>query len=453
MPVSKTHKVSEIEEAVTYFSSYSDHIQHLLLDLARSSPSGLPDELTSVILNGQATSALQQLVPLNARKREGLFFTSTQLADRIAERLAAKLQTGVRLLDPACGAGNLLLACAKYLPVGVNLAETLRLWSDSIIGYDLYPEFIRATQFRLAFFAASHHLDESETICHLDPSSIFDKLIVGDFFARVIPDDIDCIVVNPPFGYIDAPDSCLWATGKVQAAGCFLDNLLHIARKDQHIVAILPDVLRSGTRYRKWRSLISEMCSSLEIEMAGRFDESTDVDVFILNAVVGDPSEVTNKWPNSRIGNIDAKHVVGDFFEVHVGSVVPHRDPIEGPSYPYIHARTAPAWQTIRQTTEDRQYAGTVFSPPFVVVHRTSSPSDKSRCIATLVDMWQRVAVENHLLVLSPRDNSIDSCRLLLDVLKSEQSTNWLNQRIRCRHLTVSSLKELPWLGKTPDER
>ena len=169
--------------------------------------------------------------------------------------------------------------------------------------------------------------------------------------------------------------------------------------------------------------------------------------------MVGNTSESINSWPDSRIGNVVAKHVVGDSFEVHVGSVVPHRDPIEGPSYPYIHARTAPAWQAIRQIKEDRQYAGTVFVPPFVVVHRTSSPSDKSRCIATLVDIEKRVAVENHLLVLLPRDNSIDSCRLLLDVLRSEQSTNFLNQRIRCRHLTVSSLKELPWLGKTPSER
>jgi len=452
MPTSKTYKVSAIEEAVTHFSSYSDRIQHLLLNLAQSSPASLPDESLSEILNGQATSALQKLVPIDARKKEGLFFSSTQLADRIAERLAPKLQTGVRLLDPACGAGNLLLACAKYFPVGVNLAETLRLWSDSIVGYDLHHEFIRATQFRLAFFAASHHLNESEAIRHIDPSSIFNRIIVGDFFAHTTPDDIDCIVVNPPFGHIDAPDGCLWATGKVQAAGCFLENLLHIAPKDQHIVAILPDVLRSGTRYRKWRSLVSEMCSSLGIEMAGRFDETTDVDVFILYAVVGNPSEASNKWTNSRLENVDAGHVVGDFFEVHVGPVVPHRDPIEGPSYPYIHARTAPAWQTIRQIDEDRQYSGKVFSPPFVVVHRTSSPSDKSRCIATLVDMEQSVAVENHLIVLLPRDNSIDSCLLLLDVFKSELSTNWLNQRIRCRHLTVSSLKELPWLGKTPDE-
>jgi hypothetical protein len=450
MPVSKAQSASEVQEAVTHFSIYSDHIQQLLLDLARSSPPSLSDDLASAILNGQATSALEQLVPLRTRRKEGLFFTSTQLANRIAERLAPKLQTGVRLLDPACGAGNLLLSCAKYLPTGSNLVETLRLWSDSIIGYDLYPEFIRTAQLRLALFAASHHLDESEAICQIDPAHIFDKLIVGDFFSHVVSDDVDCIVVNPPFGYIDAPANCLWATGKIQSAGHFLEKLLHIARKDQYIIAILPDVLRSGTRYCKWRSMVSDMCSSLEIETAGRFDGNTDVDVFILDAVVGNASESVVKWPDFQQKNLNTEHVVGDFFDVHVGSVVPHRDPIEGPLRPYIHARTAPAWQTIRQIIEDRQYAGKVFAPPFVVVHRTSSPSDKSRCIATLIDIGQNVAVENHLLVLTPKDNSIDSCLLLLDVLRSEQSTDWLNQRIRCRHLTVSSLKELPWLGKIP---
>ena len=452
MPVSKTEIVSEVKEAVSHFSAYSDHIQKLLLNLAQSSPSSLPDDLASAILNGQATSALQKLVPLRVRRKEGLFFTSTQLANKIAKRLAPKLQAGVRLLDPACGAGNLLLACAKYLPVGTNLAETLRLWSNSIIGYDLYPEFICATQFRLAFFAASHHFDEGEAIRNINPAYIFDKLIVEDFFSQVIPDDVDCIVVNPPFGYIDAPTDCRWATGKIQHAGQFLERLFCIAHKNQHIIAILPDVLRSGTRYRKWRALISGMCSSLEIEMAGQFDGNTDVDVFILDAVVGNSPEVMIKWPDFQQRNAGTKHVVGDFFEVNVGSVVPHRDPIEGPLYPYIHARTASAWQTIRQIREDRQYAGRVFDPPFVVVHRTSSPKDKSRCIATLIDIEQHVAVENHLLVLLPIDNSINSCRLLLDVFRSEQSTNWLNQRIRCRHLTVSSLRELPWLGKIPNE-
>lgn len=452
MLISETHDAQAIDQVVAQISSYSDHIQRLLLDLTQTSPGSLSDEVISGILNGQATSALQQLVPLSARKKAGLFFTSTQLADRVAERLAPRLRTGVRLLDPACGAGNLLLACAKYFPTGDNLAETLRMWSNSIVGYDLHHEFIRATQLRLTLFAASNHLGESKSVRYIDPPSIFKRLNAGNFFAHTVPADVDCIIVNPPFGHVSAPADCQWGTGKVQAAGCFLENLLRSAPKGQHIVAILPDVLRSGTRYRKWRTMISETCSSLEIEMAGRFDEATDVDVFILHAVVGNSPKASNEWSNPRSQNIDPAHVVGDFFEVHVGPVVPHRDSLVGPTYPYIHARTAPAWQTLHHIDEERQYFGKVFSPPFVVVHRTSSPSDRSRCVATLVNIEQSVAVENHLIVLLPRDKSIDNCQLLLNVLKSNQSTEWLNERIRCRHLTVSSLRELPWFGKEPDK-
>jgi hypothetical protein len=33
----------------------------------------------------------------------------------------------------------------------------------------------------------------------------------------------------------------------------------------------------------------------------------------------------------------------------------------------------------------------------------------------------------------------------LLRVLKSRKTDQWLNNRIRCRHLTVRSLNELPW--------
>jgi hypothetical protein len=218
---------------------------------------------------------------------------------------------------------------------------------------------------------------------------------------------------------MQAPEDCQWAAGKIQIAGWFLEKLLRTAPEGQHVVAVLPDVLRSGTRYRKWRDMLSRLCVSIDIELAGRFDTNTDVDVFILYAVA-------------------------DFFDVHVGSVVPHRDSLEGPSYPYIHARIAPAWQTIDHVSEERPYRGTVFPPPFVVVHRTSSPSDKNRCVATIVNEKREVAVENHLLVLLPHDKSLQSCKHLLEVLKSPQSSEWLNERIRCRHLTVEALRELP---------
>ncbi|MDI7120349.1 SAM-dependent DNA methyltransferase, partial [Escherichia coli] len=51
-----------------------------------------------------------------------------------------------------------------------------------------------------------------------------------------------------------------------------------------NISAILPDVLRSGSRYHHFRDFISsEMKATCEIY--GRFNSQTDVDVFILSGI------------------------------------------------------------------------------------------------------------------------------------------------------------------------
>lgn len=443
MPNYVTTRDHRIAEAVACFSVYSDEVEAVVCNSARNNERNINKDIVPGILNGETTLALQRLVPINVRKEAGIFFTSTMLSDKIADRLAPMLRTGVKLFDPACGAGNLLLACAKCLPSGCNLQDTLKIWSNHILGYDLHYEFVRAAQLRLTLLAAGIHPDETSALAHLQPADIFKGLKVGDVFAHTpITQDV-CMIVNPPFGYMQAPEDCQWAAGKIQIAGWFLEKLLRTASEGQHVVAILPDVLRSGTRYGKWRDMLSELCVSIDIELAGRFDTNTDVDVFILHAVTGGDDTGQFQWHVPRPHNREA-HIVSDFFDVHVGSVVPHRDSLEGPSYPYIHARIAPASQTIDYISEERLCRGTVFFPPFVVVHRTSSPGDKNRCVATIVNEKREVAVENHLLVLLPHDKSLQSCKLLLEVLKSPQSSEWLNERIRCRHLTVAALRELP---------
>jgi hypothetical protein len=55
------------------------------------------------------------------------------------------------------------------------------------------------------------------------------------------------------------------------------------------------------------------------------------------------------------------------------------------------------------------------------------------------------VAVDNHLLVAIPTNDGVASCHRLLELLDTEQTTSMLNGRIRCRHMTVAAIKDLPW--------
>jgi hypothetical protein len=88
--------------------------------------------------------------------------------------------------------------------------------------------------------------------------------------------------------------------------------------------------------------------------------------------------------------------------------------------------------------------------PPFVAIRRTSRPGDRHRAIGTLITALQPVAVENHLIALRPKDGTVKACRELLYSLKDDRTTHWLDERIRCRHLTVAALNELPWWHNVP---
>lgn len=436
-----------IAEAISAFSAFTNEIQRLIYSIAEIEERDVHSRIVPRILNGEAALALKRLVPIDVRKEAGLFFTSNTLAEKLAARLSPVLRTGTKVLDPACGAGNLLLACARHFPLGSNLNETLTTWAEHILGYDFHWQFVLSAQIRLALLAMSMHPDERRRLAGVQPHEIFSGLKAGDVFAQSHVEQDACIAANPPFGSIPAPAGCKWATGKIQAAALFVERLLHRTAEGQHIVAILPDVLRSGTRYCRWRDMVSSFCHHLDVELAGRFDKNTDVDVFIMHAVRGNANAKKCDWPAPYAPPAEWEHKVSDFFDVRVGPVVPHRDRLRGPTHPYIHTRTAPAWQTIDILSEQRQYAGTVFSPPFVVVHRTSSPQDRHRCVATIVNEKRDTAVENHLLVLLPHDRSLQSCEQLLGVLKSSLTNEWLNSRLRCRHLTVAVIRELPCLA------
>jgi len=138
----------------------------------------------------------------------------------------------------------------------------------------------------------------------------------------------------------------------------------------------------------------------------------------------------------------------GRLTAVRVGPVVPHRHAEKGPLVPYIHARSLPSWSECTDIAESRRFMGRLFAPPFVAVRRTSRPDNGSRAVATLVLGNTPVAVENHLIVFLPKDETVETCRGLMQRLRSPKTDTWLNARLRCRHLTTRALAEMPWWYK-----
>ncbi len=423
------------------FRPYVERLESLVARATRRTSGADPDILAA--LDGEPAEQLRRLVPLEDARSAGAFFTGSCLAKRLVGLVAHTITPRSILVDPACGAGDLLLACSNYLPTRRSFQETLSSWGRRLAGRDLYPEFIRASKLRLAI-AAIHRGTGPARNGRRGRRRAFPGIHTGSGLSgQTMLRAATHIVANPPFTRLLAPPDCEWGQGKVNAAALFIEACLLNARVGTKVAAILPDVLRSGSRYVKWRSLVESLARIQKVEVVGQFDSKADVDVFMLYAVVtdGQGRRGGGGWDAPKSAD---RGTIGDLFSISIGTVVPHRHPEKGPWRAYITPHDLPPWGVVANVPERRRYSGATHRPPFVAIRRTSRPGDKHRAIGTLVRGARKVAVENHLVVARPKDGSIKRCEELLRFLQTDHATVWLNRRIRCRHLTVSSLSQLP---------
>jgi len=391
-------------------------------------------------LDGAAGKELQKLVELPARRAFGAFFTGSELADKLLGTLSLKTDKHF-IYDPTVGAGDLLLAGAKRLPLSGTLAATLATWGQCLAGTDLHAEFVEAAQLRVALLARQRH--GGRDMLPKGWRKLFPHIKRGDglkqkaLFARATH-----LLMNPPYCLTDADANCTWSGGRISAAALFVMRALEMAPANARLFAILPDVLRSGSFQHHWREQVSDLATVESVTRHGIFDDSADVDVFLLELRRrADGKTKSNRWP---VAAISTGNTVGDYFDVHVGRVVPHRDPEEGPLRRYIHPRSIPVWQEVRRIMEKRRHK-LAYQPPFVALRRTSRPGDPYRAAATVILGKAPVAVENHLVVCEPRDKSADTCRALMAQLHTQRVNDFLDQRIRCRHLTVGAVAAIPF--------
>jgi hypothetical protein len=433
------------EASMEAFEPYVCSLESLALRIGSLTSQEAEDiEHIAAALDGQPGERLRKLVTLPARRSSGAFFTGQVMADRALGPYLPTLSDRSVVYDPASGVGDLLLACARRLPLQSDLSTTVAAWGKQLRGLDIHPEFVRAAKARLVLLAIERGVPKG--VRPLPPlDQTFPHLKVANALDEMAAASASHIVLNPPYCRVPALADCTWGAGKVSQAALFLDRCLDEAAAGTRIVAILPDVLRTGSLYSRWRATVEARSKIESVEVIGAFDAWADVDVFVLRMIVGTPEPAQSvAWWTSAV-NVSEKRV-GDWFGVHVGAVIPHRHKHLGPWHPYVYARVLPPWDTFDvDVGKRRRFRGRTFVPPFVAVRRTSAPNDKLRARATIVVGHGPVAVENHLLVLEPRDGSLERCKQLLAVLRDDRTNRWLDERIRCRHLTVGALRDLPW--------
>ena len=422
------------------FSVFNDELRHAYENDALNSQAAIANISSASNIERQ----IRSLISIQNLRDNGSFFTSDEIAQKAVLSLEKEITENSIVCDPTCGAGNLLIAASSSLPVFESLERTLDLWGKALRGFDIVPEFVECTKLRLILEA----IRRGATKRHSSLECLEEKLKnikVGSIYENLDSlTSVSHVLINPPYTLENAPEDCRWASGKVNAAAVFMDAVLDNLTSTTVFTAILPEVLRSGSRYEKWRYLITEKVS-VTSSILGRFNSNTDVDVFLLS---GSTSKTrlagTGCWVEQKKGTPQ----VGDKFDICIGPLVAYRDEEIGNSVPYLYSKILKPWEVVEEIALSRKTKTRLITPPFVVVKRTSSPSDKSRAVASLILGDKPVAVENHLIVLKPKRGGQNICKKLLKTLKHENTNDFLNERIRCRHLTVGAVKEIPWMFK-----
>jgi hypothetical protein len=360
-------------------------------------------------------------------------------------------------VDPACGAGSLLIPGLQKLLQHIGVLRA----TNQIRGRDLVDEFAEAARARLALTVATSqaHLSRKSPRTTFYPDAfLFSAVHQGDALKEMesLLDGATHVVLNPPYNSITAPENCSWGAGKINNAALFTEITVNHMPHKSRMVAILPEVLRSGPRYAKWRELIRQAVYIDQVTASGAFDAQTDIDVFCLyvskrkirGTTVPRKADTRNHLSGQREFSMTTDQCVGYKFEISVGSVVPHRHPEVGPVSPFATARELPAWETVSTLTRERNFTGRRETPPFVAIRRTSRPGQAPRAIATVVAGRECVVVDNHIIVARPIDGSLAQCEKLLELLKRSSTTQWLDERYRCHHLPVEAIKHMPWASE-----
>ncbi|HAU5563332.1 TPA: SAM-dependent DNA methyltransferase [Serratia fonticola] len=385
-------------------------------------------------------TVLRKLLTIDEMREAGTFFTGQALASKTISSFLKPVTINSVVLDPTCGAGNLLIEASRCLDVKPYLSDTIREWGKVLWGFDINPHFIEATKIRIVIEAINRGVEQD---CNLREAfellpNIYARNALevneGDLFQ------VTHVAMNPPFTLWPSPNENYWKKGNVNAAGIILDKYIRNLPISCQISAVLPDVLRSGSRYSGFRKFASSSMDA-SISVWGKFNSKTDVDVFLLSGF-----KCESRSPLYWHKACSVNNTISDYFDVRTGPLVAYRDPEDGPEYAYFHPKNCPKWVVVNSVSERRKFKGKALQPPFVVIKRTSSPSDRSRASATIINLKELVAIENHMIVVTPKDGKLNSCEQLLKILQNSKTNDFINERIRLRHLTVGVVKDIPFI-------
>ncbi len=234
------------------------------------------------------------------RKQTGAHFTPKALADLVAERLAkhvAGLPGQIRVLDPACGDGNLLVAMAEALPRDVRQRCTM-------VGIE---------NDRGAYQTLMTRLQDTGP-CRTD-------LIMGDFLDYVNDgtmfsaakqlDPADVIIANPPFVKWDNLHTTMQTRvrdlmgddtrGKCDLSLAFIKLALHLLRPGGYLLYVLPHSFLIAANARALRDVLARECWIHVVADLSEIPVFEGVGSYVILLIAQKRSEVDSEPPPAAV--------------------------------------------------------------------------------------------------------------------------------------------------------
>ncbi len=129
------------------------------------------------------------------RKSTGAYHTDFRLATRLAKLAAPKLSYSSKVIDPACGAGILLVALTHAV-CGMDRAKTAYWLANGVCAADLSGNSLRAALLALASFTDDvSTLKAMRALWYCGDSLMADRSV----WTAMAPEGFDAVIGNPPW--------------------------------------------------------------------------------------------------------------------------------------------------------------------------------------------------------------------------------------------------------------
>ena len=141
------------------------------------------------------SSLSREPIPEADRKSTGAYYTDFRLAQRIAELSGVSFSARAKVIDPACGAGILLVALS-IKACGANRRRAADWLRTSVCASDRSARSLRGARLALASLT-----DDLDAIVAMDKRFIQqDSLLASeDTWSKIAPSGFDVVVANPPW--------------------------------------------------------------------------------------------------------------------------------------------------------------------------------------------------------------------------------------------------------------